>query len=63
VTWTGSTRSSVRSEPFRHSIYIDPADGNHAWISYSGFERQHTDDAGHVFEVTYNPVAGNSHLG
>ena len=42
------------------SIYVDPANGNHAWISYSGFNSATPGTPGHVFEVTYNPAAGTS---
>ena len=44
---------------FISSIVVDPANGNHAWISYSGFEAT-SGTAGHVFEVTYNPTAGTA---
>jgi hypothetical protein len=48
------------NDPNRYvsSIYIDPANANHAWISYSGFNAATLSTPGHVFEVTYNPVAG-----
>ena len=42
------------------SIYVDPANGNHAWISYSGFNANTPATPGHVFEVTYNPGTGTS---
>jgi hypothetical protein len=45
---------------FVSSIYVDPANGNHAWISYSGFGVNTPGTPGHVFEVTYNPGAGTS---
>jgi photosystem II stability/assembly factor-like uncharacterized protein len=44
---------------FISSIVVDPANANHAWISYSGFEAT-SGTAGHVFEVTYNPTAGTA---
>ena len=45
---------------FVSSIYVDPANGNHAWISYSGFNVNTPTTPGHVFEVTYNPATGTS---
>ena len=43
---------------FVSSIYIDPANANHAWLSYSGFSSATPATPGHVFEVTYNTIAG-----
>lgn len=42
---------------FVSSIYVDPANSNHAWISYSGYNFNTPSQPGHVFEVTYNPTA------
>jgi hypothetical protein len=39
---------------FVSSIYIDPDNPNHAWISYSGYNFNTPSQPGHVFEVTYN---------
>jgi len=44
---------------FISGIVVDPANANHAWVSYSGFEAT-SGTAGHVFEVTYNPTAGTA---
>ena len=44
---------------FASSIYVDDGDGNHAWVSYSGFNAN-TPNPGHVFEVRYNPATGTS---
>ena len=42
-----------RSQPVRlRSIYVDPANPNHAWISYSGYNINTPAQPGHVFEVT-----------
>jgi hypothetical protein len=63
VTWRridnlpGATADPAR---FVSSIYIDPANANHAWISYSGYNGNTPTTPGHVFEVTYNPVAGTA---
>src|SRR6266542_3237285 len=45
---------------FVSSIYIDPANANHAWVSYSGFNAATPATPGHVFDVTYDPVAGTA---
>jgi hypothetical protein len=45
---------------FVSSIYIDPANANHAWVSYSGFSSATPGTPGHVFEVAYNPLAGTA---
>jgi hypothetical protein len=39
---------------FVSSIYIDPDNPNHAWISYSSYSVLTPSTPGHVFEVTYN---------
>ena len=43
VTWTRIDNRSATNDPARFvsSIYVDPANANHAWISYSGLQRQH----------------------
>jgi hypothetical protein len=45
---------------FVSSIHVDPANGNHAWISYSGFSSNTPGTPGHLFEVTYNPNDGTA---
>jgi Arc-like DNA binding domain len=45
---------------FVSSIVVDPTDGNHAWIAYTGFDASTPTTPGHVFEVRYDPVAGTS---
>jgi hypothetical protein len=53
VTWTRlDTSSSVDPGRFVSSIYVDPANPNHAWISYSGYNFNTPAQPGHVFEVT-----------
>jgi hypothetical protein len=41
-------------------IAIDPADPNHGWISYSGYEAYTPGEPGHVFEARYNPATGTA---
>lgn len=56
VTWTRlDVLSSLAPGRFVSGIYVDPANGNHAWISYSGYEATTLTTLGHVFEVTFNP--------
>jgi hypothetical protein len=52
------TLPSATADPnrFVSGIYVDPANPNHAWISYSGYNVNTPSLPGHVFEVTYNPV-------
>jgi hypothetical protein len=45
---------------FVSSIFVDPADANHAWISYSGYNFNTPTTPGHVFEVRYDPLAGTA---
>jgi hypothetical protein len=61
VTWT-RLDSLASNDPnrFVSSIYIDPANANHAWISYTGYNASTPATPGHVFEVTYNPGAGTA---
>jgi hypothetical protein len=59
VTYTRlDTLPSATADPnrFVSGIYVDPANPNHAWISYSGYNVNTPSLPGHVFEVTYNPV-------
>ena len=52
VVWT-RLDTSAANDPnrFVSSIYIDPANPNHAWISYSGYNINTPTTPGHVFEV------------
>jgi hypothetical protein len=61
VTWTRIDDDSAATPGrFVSSIYVDPANGNHAWVSYSGFGVNTPGTPAHVFEVTYNPATGTS---
>jgi hypothetical protein len=42
------------------SIFVDPADPNHAWVSYNGFNLSTPDTPGHVFEVRFNPATSKA---
>jgi hypothetical protein len=41
-------------------VYVDPRNSNHAWASYLGYNATTPNQAGHLFSVTYNPVAGTA---
>jgi hypothetical protein len=41
---------------FVTGIAIDPANPNHAWVSYTGYDAYTPSTPGHVFEVTYDPA-------
>jgi hypothetical protein len=45
---------------FVSGIFVDPADSNHAWISYSSYSSLDPTTPGHVFSVTYNPGPGSA---
>jgi hypothetical protein len=61
VTWTRIDDDFAGSPGrFVSSIYVDPTNGNHAWISYSGFDVNTPATPGHVFEVTFDPATGLS---
>jgi hypothetical protein len=60
VTWTRLDDDAVTPDRFISSIHVDPANGGHAWISYSGFNSNTPTTPGHVFEVTVNPATGTS---
>jgi hypothetical protein len=61
VSWTRlDDDTAIDPNRFVSSIYVDPADGNHAWISYSGFGANTPGNPQHVVEVTFNPGTGTS---
>jgi len=61
VTYTRiDSLASNDPERFISSVYIDPANKNHVWVSYSGYNSHTPSTPGHVFEVTYNPGAGTA---
>jgi hypothetical protein len=47
---------------FISGIYVDPANPNHAWLSYSSYSSLTPSTPGHVFSVTFDPTA-NGGLG
>ena len=61
VSWT-RLDDDVAADPnrFVSSIYVDPANGNRAWISYSGFNVEHPGHAGARLRGDLRP--GDRHL-
>jgi hypothetical protein len=61
VTWT-RLDSLATNDPnrFVSGIHVDPSNPNRAWVSYSGFSASTPLTPGHVFQVTYDPVAGTA---
>ncbi len=60
VVWTRiDNLPGAVSDPnrFPTSIHVDPANPNHAWISYSGYNVNTPAQPGHVFEVTWTGAA------
>ena len=60
VTWTRLDDDAVTPNRFVSSIYVDPANTNRAWISYSGYNVNTPTTPGHLFVVVYNPATGTS---
>ena len=61
VTWTRIDSSTTGNSPtrFPSSIYVDPANSGHAWISYSGYNAVTPTTPGHVFSVYENGTFTN----
>ena len=61
VTWT-RLDSLAANDPNRYvsGIYVDPANPNHAWVSYSGLQRHHAGDAGSRVRGDLQPGAGTA---
>ena len=58
VVWTRIDPFST-TDPARFvtSIYVDPSNPHHAWLSYDGYNANTPTQPGHVFEVTYTAPA------
>jgi hypothetical protein len=50
---------SATADPnrFVSGITVDPSNANHAWISYSSYSTLTPTTPGHIFEVTFDPLA------
>jgi hypothetical protein len=61
VTWTRlDDDAAIDPNRYVSSIHVDSANGNRAWVSYSGFGANTPATPGHVFEVVYDPGTGTS---
>ena len=61
VTFTRiDTLSAASPQRFVSGIFIDPANSNHAWISYGGYNFNTATTPGHIFSVVFNPGAGTA---
>jgi hypothetical protein len=61
VSWTRlDDDTAIDPGRFVSSIHVDPANGNHAWVSYSGYGVNTPGTPAHIVEVTYNPGTGTS---
>jgi hypothetical protein len=61
VTYTRlDTLAQNVPQRFPSAIYVDPADANHAWISYTGYNAATPTTPGHVFDVNYDPKAATA---
>jgi hypothetical protein len=59
VTFTRLDSLAASAPPrYPTSIFVDPEDSNHAWITYSGFNAKTPLTPGHVFEMRYVPATG-----
>src|SRR6185436_15290957 len=61
VAWTRlDDDTAIDPNRFVSGIYVNPANGNEAWISYSGYGVNTPGTPGHLFRVVYNPGTGTS---
>jgi hypothetical protein len=56
------TRIDTAAQPnrFISGIAVDPADANHAYVSFSGYTAATPTQPGHLFSVQYNPATGTA---
>jgi len=56
------TRIDIATSPNRYisEIAVDPANANHAWIVYNGFNATAGSIPGHAFEVTFDPTSSTA---
>jgi hypothetical protein len=50
----------AQPERFVSGIAVDPANPNHAFVSFSGYDAYTPGQPGHVFDVTFNPGTGTA---
>ena len=56
------TRVDTANQPARavSSIFVDPTNANHAIVTFSGYDSNTPLQAGHVFDVVFDPTSGNA---
>jgi len=62
ATAVAFTRIDIATSPNRYisDIAVDPANVNHAWIVYNGFNATVGSIPGHTFEVTFDPISNTA---
>ncbi|HEX6131134.1 MAG TPA: sialidase family protein [Actinomycetota bacterium] len=61
VSWTRlDDDTTIDPNRFVSSIYVDAANGNRAWISYSGYGANTPGNPQHIVQVVYDPATGTS---
>ncbi len=61
IAWNRiDTSSDVDPRRYPTDIYVDPANANHAYISYSGYSANTPTTPGHVFEVWYDAATNTA---
>ena len=61
VTYTRLDTLDVNSPGrFISGISVDPANSNHAYVTYSSYSSLTPSTPGHVFSVTYDPIGGTA---
>lgn len=52
--------SSADPGRFPTGLFVNPANPNEAWITYSGFSANTPLEPGHIFRVTYDPIGATA---
>jgi hypothetical protein len=61
VSWTRlDDDTAIDPNRFISSIHVDPANGNRAWVSYSGYGANTPGSPEHIVQVVYDPGTGTS---
>ncbi|MGZ4269854.1 MAG: hypothetical protein ACXVFN_11000 [Solirubrobacteraceae bacterium] len=60
VRFTPDLSTPQTPNRFVSSIHPDPADPDHAWVSFSGYDAYTPGRTGHVFDVRVDPASGTA---
>ncbi|MBW8749986.1 MAG: PKD domain-containing protein [Propionibacteriales bacterium] len=52
--------TDAQPQRFISGVAVDPADPNHAYVSFSGYDAATPGQPGHVFDVHYNPATSTA---